>query len=567
MRSKRGVIHFLYIWFIVGLAVWQLYLLFPALDIDRGRELLAIILLGVLAEWLSVPFPHGQLSGGFTLVLSTFLIFGPAAAAWVSGLSAVLGQGTANRGNPMRTTIFNACQYVLAVVAAGHVFELSGGEPGLAGAVSIFPLVAFTVCYIVINHLLVYFYLLPKRLHFPHSAWQDAVKWDGLTYLFTIPLGLLTVMVYNYTGLTGILMLFSSVLAFQFILRYYIRLQVTNRELTAFYDVAMFIEKNPKPAEVLNFILKSAGRAFSFHTGVAYLHSGERDTFMPAAVSGPFSRQLHSTAVYRGEGIFGQSLTNREPEIIFDSRTDPRTRNEAGLCQVLRSLLIIPLLSGKESLGVIVLGEKRPMAFDEKHLHIMTILGRQAAITVENSVLTGRLEHIVSRDALTGFYNSGTFYKTVSEICESAGESGAAAGLIIIDVDQFGIFNERYGRPAGDWLLAELAGIIEGEMRGDDIVSRCGGDEFALLLPGACGHRLLNYAENIREEIRGHYFLEKVGRQARITVSIGVAEFPRDAGDAAGLFKATQRALEKAKKDGRDQVAAAAVSIIGAYGE
>jgi len=567
LRSKQSIGHIFYTWFVVGLATWQLYLLFPALDIDRCRELLSIVFLGILAEWLAVSFPHGQLSGNFALVLSVFLIFGPAATAWVNGLSTVFGQGIANRGNPLRTTLFNASQYVLASVVAGCFFEFSKGEPGLVGVANILPLAAFSISYISTNHLLIYFYLLPRRRFLPYPAWLDAVKWDGLTYLVTIPLGLLIAMVYGYTGLSGVFLLFSSILALQFILRFYVRLHVANRELTAFYEVAKFLEKDPGPDEALEFVLRSAKRIFHYHTGVAYLCSREKDAFLPVAVAGPYSEQLYNTAVYSGEGIIGQSLVLGNPAIVFDSRSDSRTENEAGLCRILRSLLIIPLLSGKEPLGVIVLGEKSPMAFEEKHLHIMAVLGGQAAVVIRKSILARRMYYIMSRDALTGLLNSGAFYKAAAEACERAAEHGTTAGLIIIDLDRFMIFNERYGRPAGDWLLAELAGIIEGAARADDLAARWGGDEFALLLPGACGKRLLDIAARLREEIRNHYFLEKAGRQARVTVSIGVAEFPRDAGDVAVLFRAAQRALEKAKKGGRDQVVSAAVSIIGLSNE
>lgn len=561
MRAKQGILHIFYTWLVVGLATWQLYLLFPALELDRGRELLVVVFLGVLAEWLSVAFPRGQLSGSFALVLSTFFIYGPAATAWVSGLSAMLGQGIANRGNPMRTTLFNAGQYVLASVAAGQLFQFSGGVPGPVNVVNILPLAAFTLAYMTVNHLLVYFYLLPDRRCLPHLAWLDTIKWDGLTYLFTVPLGLLIAMIYGYIGLVGTLLLFFSVLALQFILRFYVRLQVVNRELTAFYEAAKFLEGNPGPDAVMKFILNSAGRTFSYHTGVVYLRSGEEDTFLPAAVAGPYSKQLRTTAVYTGEGIIGGSLISREPEIIFDSRVDPRTRNEAGLCQVLRSLIMIPLFSGKEALGVIVLGDKRPLAFDEKHLHIMTVLGGQAAIAVENAVLNSRLEQIWSRDALTGLLRFSSFSERASEVCESATEAGAAVGVILVNIDHFKTFNQRYGRDAGERALAELAVLITSGIRRGDFAARYGGDEFALLLPGAGGSRLLDMAETLWQEIRGHAFLRGESRLAKLTVSVGVAELPRDAGDATGLFKAVQRALEKAKTGGGDRVESAAVPL------
>ncbi|MCL6635363.1 MAG: sensor domain-containing diguanylate cyclase [Peptococcaceae bacterium] len=391
---------------------------------------------------------------------------------------------------------------------------------------------------------------------------MDAAKWDGLTYLFTIPLGLLMAMVYGYTGLAGILLLFFSVLVLQFILRFYVRLQVANRELTAFYEVARFLEGSPGPAELLDFILKSVRRAFPYHTGVVYLRSGEKDTYLPAAVAGPYSEQVRSTAVYAGEGIIGQFLTGREPEIIFDSRLDYRTRDEAGLCQVLRSLLVVPLLAGEEALGVIVLGDKRPLAFDEKHLHIMAVLAGQAAVALENSILGGRLEQAMSRDNLTGLLNFTTFFELAGRVCEDAAGGGTAAGMVLMDIDGFAKFNRLYGRTAGEGALRELAALVEGFTRRGDLAARYGGDEFVLLLPGVSGPRLLGKAETLWEEIRGHVFLRGEGRVARLTVSIGVAEFPRDAGDAAGLLQAAQRALEKARAGGGDRVDTAAARLV-----
>lgn len=558
-----GFIHILYVWLIVGLSAWQLHLLIPALDVDRVRELITIVFLGVLAEWLAVPYPYGRLSGGFALLFTTYLVFGQAATAWVAALTTLFGQGIANRGNPLRTTFFNAGQYVLAVVAAGFIEQaITGTSLNPSGVRYFVALAAFTVTYIIVNHLLVNIYLLPKRRYQTRPVWLDAFKWDSLTYLLTVPLGSLMVMIYGYIGLTGIVLLFSAVLVLQLIMRYYVHLSVANRELKTFYEVAALIEKNPEPAKLFKFILNEAAAIFPFHTGVVYLRSGEKDMFVPAAVTGLYAEQLDATTVYLGEGIIGRSLKEGTPVIIPDSKSDAHAKNEAGLGQVFRSLLIIPLLSGKEALGVMVLGDRKPAAFEPKHRRIVTVLAGLASLVLEKSFLAGRLEHVGSLDALTGLFHSGVFFQTLSEVCAAADDRDEAVGLIMIDVDHFQSFNDRYGRPAGDLALAELGGMIKGATSGDDLPARYGGDEFGIILPGAYGRRLLDIAEDLRDGIKAHYFLQQAGRQARITVSIGVAEYPRDAGDATGLFVAAQRALDKARKDGGDQAAAAAVSII-----
>jgi len=563
LRAKQGTLHIVYTWIVAGLAVWQLAMLLPALELDSVRELLAIVALGMMAECLAVPFANGKLSGAFVLVLSTFLIYGPAAAAWVSGLATMFGQGIANRGNPLRTVLFNAGQYVLALVAADWLFTISGGIHGLLQAVNVLPLLVFTVSYIIVNHILVYLYLLPNRHSMAgRTSWLESIKWDLLTYLFAVPLGILIAMMYGFIGLMGILLLFFSILALQLILRFYVRLQVTNRELTAFYKVAKILEGKPESTKVMEEILINAKKAIPFRTGVAYLCPDEGAPYLPVAVTGPYAKELQATAVYPGEGVIGLALENREPEIIFDSKSHPLAKKEPGLCQVLRSLIIIPLFSGKDALGVIVLGEKRPLVFDDKHLHIMTVLAGQAAVTMENYILSHRLSQSFSRDTLTGLLNFDSLSSAVSGLCEKSLEEGFPVGLILLDIDRFKVFNQHYGREAGEMVLLELATLISSSVRKDDSAARYGGNEFALLLPGAGGARLVDLAETLLKRIHGQTFLRGEGRSARITVSIGIAEFPRDAGDPAGLFMAAQRALDKAKESGGDRAVPVAIPLV-----
>lgn len=559
MRGK-DFLHILYVWLVVGLAGWQLYLLLPALDMDQVRLLLAIVLLGVLAEWLAVSFPYGQLSGVFSLVLASYFIFGPAAAAWIAGLSTLFGQGIANRGNPLRTTLFNAGQSVLALIAAGYVYRWCGGGSVFgADLVDILSLLAFIGVYLFINHLLIYFYLFPKRRYYLGQTWFDAVKWDVLTYLFTVPLGLLMSMIYVYTGLTGIMLIFSSVLVLQIVMRYYVHLQVTNRDLKTFYDMATYLEKNPDPEDLLKFILRRTRVLFAYHSGAAYLRADDRGTFTPVATFGQYAKYLKNTIVYRGEGVAGQAIVERKSVIISDCRDDPRTEGEKGFCQVMRSLLIIPLVSDEDELGVIVLGEQNPLAFDEMHLHIMAVLAGQVTLTAGKSILAGRLLRTASLDILTGLLHSAAFMRSLVEICETTEN----AGLLLIDVDKFKIVNDRHGRAAGDRVLLELANLIKVLVRGREPVARYGGNEFALALPEFTGRRLMELAADLRDEIGEHYFLRETGRSVRITVCIGVAEFPRDAADAAALLKAGQRAVDKAKKEGWNRVVSAALSNTG----
>jgi len=556
MNSARSFFQLLYMGGVILVAIWQLYWLIPGIDMDRVQELMVLVFLGILAQWFAVSFPHGQMSGGFALILATFMLFDSAAAAWVAGLSILLGQGIANRGNPIGATLFNACQWVVAVVAAGYAYQwctefLAGfGEAAVGVYV---PVLGFAICSLLLNHILIYFYLLPKRRQYPGQSWQDALKWDSLTYLITVPLGLLIALIYPELGYVGLMLLFLPVLILQLLMRHYIHLHVANRELKVFFDVAVYLNDNPQPDQLLEFILLRVRDVFSYHAGVAYLMTGERNAYSPVASSGHYARHVNQSPVFYGEGVIGTAIEEKRPIIINDSKQELRGQGEDGWSRLMRSLLVVPLMAGNEVVGVIVLGELRPASFDDNHLRILTVLGRQTVMTIEKELATARLSHALSLDFLSGMLHPDAFYQAFRELCQNSGKHDRF-GILLLDVDNLKRVNAEHGRTSGDKLLEELSALVERYARNGDLAARYGGDEFILVLRQVYGERLTDLAYRLRDRVREHGFLSNLGRPVRITVSIGLAEYPQDAYDEDDLLQAAQFALEKAQKEGQNRV-------------
>ena len=145
-----------------------------------------------------------------------------------------------------------------------------------------------------------------------------------------------------------------------------------------------------------------------------------------------------------------------------------------------------------------------------------------------------RLERQAAVDALTGLATR----RVLDEAARSA-ISGAVShdgtSLILLDVDEFKSVNDRYGHPAGDEVLVQLADYLVRSARRDDVVSRLGGDEMAVLLPGCAVTSLQRRAEQIVADVGTHPFVLPSGEEIRVSVSVGLANVPADAVDLRPL--------------------------------
>jgi diguanylate cyclase (GGDEF)-like protein len=154
-------------------------------------------------------------------------------------------------------------------------------------------------------------------------------------------------------------------------------------------------------------------------------------------------------------------------------------------------------------------------------------------------------------DALTGTLDRRSLEAHGRHAIELAAVNGRGLALLLVDVDQFKEFNDRFGHAAGDAMLKRIAGEIMAAARVTDFTYRYGGDEFVVIADGVAGDDALMLAERIRRRV-GAVPAREVA--ARVTASIGLASFPDDALDYDGLFEIADRRLYEAKAAGRNRV-------------
>jgi diguanylate cyclase (GGDEF)-like protein len=169
-----------------------------------------------------------------------------------------------------------------------------------------------------------------------------------------------------------------------------------------------------------------------------------------------------------------------------------------------------------------------------------------------------RLTELASTDGLTGLANRRRFDEHIDAEWRRSMRTGEGIALLTFDVDHFKKFNDRYGHLEGDTCLIEVAGAIAAAARRPpDLAARTGGEEFALVLPGASLPDAAGAAERIRAAVAALEIAHTDGQDGRVTVSIGVAATtPRPGDNVRTLMRAADAALYRAKRGGRNQVVA-----------
>jgi len=187
---------------------------------------------------------------------------------------------------------------------------------------------------------------------------------------------------------------------------------------------------------------------------------------------------------------------------------------------------------------------------------IVTTAALLTAAGERQEVLVALLERQAAIDPLTGLVTRRVLDDAAQAAISGAANEGGTA-LILIDIDHFKQINDTYGHPGGDAVLMQLAKLLVACSRSTDVVSRMGGDEIAVLLPGCSASVLAVRAEVVLRQIRGHRFVVEDGQFVTVSISGGIAHAPTDAADLKSLYAAADSALYRAKDLGRNQIHAA----------
>ncbi|MDO9208887.1 MAG: GGDEF domain-containing protein [Sulfuricurvum sp.] len=186
---------------------------------------------------------------------------------------------------------------------------------------------------------------------------------------------------------------------------------------------------------------------------------------------------------------------------------------------------------------------------------MVSTLSLRTALDIKR-IYTLEIENIT--DPLMGISNRRHLERKLHEEFAKAVRYDLAFSILMLDIDYFKNVNDTYGHDTGDMVLKNLGAIIKNFIRVSDIVARYGGEEIMVLCPLTDGNHAASLAERLRQEIDKRVIvpadMEKEGREIRITVSIGVAEYLPEISTVEDLVKRADRAMYRAKHEGRNRI-------------
>jgi diguanylate cyclase (GGDEF)-like protein len=282
------------------------------------------------------------------------------------------------------------------------------------------------------------------------------------------------------------------------------------------------------------------------------------DELVVELARGEYSPVIRKVALSPGEGLAGKVVQRGRPLVVTDLETDSRFRRKRRPRYRSNSFLILPVTVANRVIGVINLADKAGGVFTAEDLQRLMSVVTHASIALQRAdllLLTRELQKISATDPLTQLLNRRYFQRRSQEEITRAQRHKSPLSLVMLDLDDFKSFNDRHGHLAGDRVLVGVSRSIRDAVRNIDVVSRFGGEEFAILSPQTKSAEAMVVAERVRQAVQNRPILRKKRAPfGRVSLSAGVATYPDQAGSLQELLDNADRALYRAKGAGKNQV-------------
>lgn len=331
----------------------------------------------------------------------------------------------------------------------------------------------------------------------------------------------------------------------------------TTLELSKLIESTLFITMAQMHVLAAGIFILNSVDSFAYSLGNNY---NGFDVDMSKEYSIPMASTLVEYIVENREQVF--TLKDLEKHITGSK--------ELKLLQSLNITLLVPLVLKNRVNGLLVLGERFAAGaedgavYDEYDKQQISIIASLAAVAINNASLL----ELSSTDMMTHLKLKYYFFNVLTDKLDSAIMQDVHLSVLMFDIDFFKKFNDTYGHACGDYVLQQVASLIKGSIRSQDLASRYGGEEFTVLLSDTNKKDAVFIADRIRKNIEAYDF-EYENKHMKVTVSGGVAVFSSETNpvkSAKALVDQADQALYVSKRNGRNRVTFADPSFLKVMG-
>lgn len=494
--------------------------------------------------------------------LSALIIFGIPESALIQLITVFVVDGIINR-RPLRTIFLNVGLIIPAMFVGGRIYyyllSILGSPRGsYISSTGGIPAAAYFIVSMMMNYLLIYIHFALLNIKQFKSVFLKSLSMESTSIVISIPLALTLVGTYmfshDHNTLFAVLILLT-IIFICYIFSLSRRLMSANNQLKALSQVAVTINSYLDLEKTCRSIINAVDTFVDFKG--CYIFEAN----LSQAEMKPLFYRVESEENPDGyrimiKGTLMESVCSSKKPLIIDKPDRSCFTFESGECSgVFGSCILLPMRRLDACVGCIGAFNYEMDESDTKSiLEFLMILSDQATIAIENARLYMASEERASTDGLTHLFNHRYFYDCLEEKTKEFRDQRGKISLILFDIDHFKMINDRYGHTVGDYVLKEVAVLIKNSVRKDDIVSRYGGEEFAVILPGLDSDEAYTIAERIRIRIQENDFVYD-GCHVRTTISGGISEFPLVADNDVELVNYADRAMyDGAKYIGRNRI-------------
>jgi diguanylate cyclase (GGDEF)-like protein len=319
------------------------------------------------------------------------------------------------------------------------------------------------------------------------------------------------------------------------------------QQVSSLYEISKDMSSCLTFEDIFNIFSSVLKKSFRFRLARLVLLKEPKD-----AIDSIYEIELGRSYAKSAPDNFDRELVN----IVFETQKEILITSQEGLpflrrLSVIKSfetLIAIPLVSEEKIVGILYIENISKIYFEN-----FMILSGQFAIELQKVILYKKVQEMAITDSLTEVSTRRYFLESFRGEIRRSMRRKSSMSFLMVDLDYFKEKNDKFGHLVGDVILREIAKILKSNLREIDMIGRYGGEEFSVVLAGIDRVGAFQVAERLRSSIE-HSVFKAYDEKVSSTISIGIASFPEDGVDENTLIESADRALYKAKENGRNRV-------------